>query len=196
MCCSIHGIRISRRVSAVLAITAPIVLAFVMYPYWEGARSVRLVSVEKNLFMPKTMTHYRSVAIHSEHELQKLIQNVKDGMRTSFDDTGAKGGWLDFWCRDFETGVKAAGLDFTKESLILIPHTEGSGSIDVGLSWPWLRAKTLVCRIWRRVPSARTADMAYHCFALIVPNDKVAHVAVWVRGQHKETLSIEVKKAE
>jgi hypothetical protein len=178
----------------VVTLVVTIVLAYFAYPYWNGARSVRFVMIEKNLFKPKTMTPFRSVAIRSDEELQEVIANLWNGMKPFLDDKETEGYWRDS-CDTFESAIKAAEVDFAKESLILIPHPAGSGSITVGLSRPWLRSKTLVCTVWRHVPSVCTMDMAYHCFALVVQNDKVDDVEVWAHGQ-RETLSLAKKNAD
>ncbi len=83
---------------------------------------------------------------------------------------------------DFAAAIHGAGLDFSKESLVLLRHSEGSGSTAVNFNTPVLDGQTLVCRIDRRPAGMGTADMAYYCFALAVRKEAVTAVAVEVAG--------------
>lgn len=59
---------------------------------------------------------------------------------------------------------------------MLLPHTEGSGSIGVVLGSPVLDAGTMKLALQRTVPQVLTADMAYHCFAFAVKKAEVQRV--------------------
>lgn len=69
-----------------------------------------------------------------------------------------------------------ATVDFSDEALVLLPHTEGSGSIGVVLGSPVLDAGTMKLALQRTVPQVLTADMAYHCFAFAVKKAEVQRV--------------------
>jgi hypothetical protein len=79
----------------------------------------------------------------------------------------------------FEDALRDAKLDFSKEALVLLRHTEGSGSVPVTFETPFLRERALVCEIrGRPIPSGYggTADMAYYCFAVAVSKAHVSEV--------------------
>ncbi len=83
----------------------------------------------------------------------------------------------------FLKALKEAKIDFDTEALVLLRHTEGSGSVRVAFAPPELDGKTLVCRITREEPETGTADMAYYAFALAVRKDKVDAVVFKSRGR-------------
>jgi hypothetical protein len=173
----------------VFAILAGLVVAFSLSPYLRAFSSCRRVAVQDKLFRPDNMFPYRSRVVRSERDLQKLLLDMHAPMKHFVWDKGIEEYWLKR-CRAFELAVRAARLDFSKESLVLIPHQEPSGSIEVGMSMPDLRSKELNCRIWRKRPGACNDDMGYHCFAMIVKNDKIDQVRISVDGEHKESISI------
>jgi hypothetical protein len=90
----------------------------------------------------------------------------------------------------FVEGLKKAKIDFTKEALVLLRDTEGSGSNKVTLLPPELKGKTLICRLQRVVPPIGTADIADYCFALAVDRGQIAEVRFEVQGQKAVTLAV------
>lgn len=79
----------------------------------------------------------------------------------------------------FKEGLKKGKVDFEKEVLILIPHTETSGSNIVTLEKPSKDGITLECRIIRKPAEFGTEDMAYYCFALAVRKSLIGKVEIW-----------------
>lgn len=79
----------------------------------------------------------------------------------------------------FEDALLNAKLDFNKEALVLLRHTEGSGSVQVIFEKPVLQDSKLLCEI-RGIPIppgyGGTADVADYCFALAVSKSRVSHV--------------------
>ena len=79
----------------------------------------------------------------------------------------------------FEDALVNAKLDFSKEALVLLRHTEGSGSVRVAFETPVLSDRNLLCKIeGRPIPPGYggTADMAYYCFAVAVSKAQVSKV--------------------
>ncbi len=79
----------------------------------------------------------------------------------------------------FEDALRNAKLDFSKEALVLLRHTEGSGSVKVAFETPVLKGRKLLCEIkGKPIPPGYggTADMAYYCFALAVSKAHVSEV--------------------
>ena len=79
----------------------------------------------------------------------------------------------------FKEGLKKAKVDFEKEVLILITHTETSGSNIVTFEKPSKDGITLECRIIRKPAEFGTEDMAYYCFALAVRKSLIGKVEIW-----------------
>jgi len=76
-----------------------------------------------------------------------------------------------------------AKINFEKEALVLLRHSEGSGSTSVTFKKPVLMGKKLVCTITRKVPQVGTANMAYYCFAVVVRKSDLDEVEVQVKGR-------------
>lgn len=102
--------------------------------------------------------NFQSMVIMSKEELDSFLK-----------DTLTQMGWHNR--REFEDALVNANVDFSKEALVLLRHTEGSGSVQVTFERPVLRERSLVCEI-RGKPfppgSGGTTDMAYYCVALAV----------------------------
>ena len=79
----------------------------------------------------------------------------------------------------FEDALLNAKLDFSKEALVLLRHSEGSGSVKVAFETPILDDRNLLCEI-RGTPIppgfGGTGDMAYYCFAVAVSKAQVSQV--------------------
>jgi len=90
----------------------------------------------------------------------------------------------------FDAALAGAKLDFAREALVLLRHTEGSGSVQVTCAMPEVKGRRLMCRIGRTEPEAGTADMAYHCFAIVVSKPDIAEIEVLVPGRPPVVLLI------
>lgn len=78
----------------------------------------------------------------------------------------------------FVSVLRTAQIDFTKSSLLLMRHTEGSGSVRIWLELAVIRGDEMVVRIGKDVPSMSNMSMAYYCFALAVPRDVAQRVRI------------------
>lgn len=161
------------------------------YPYWRGHQHVRHFKLERGQFNQDTLKPYRALVVKSDADLKDIVEGCKFAMRHR------RGGFVNphdhFWdeqCERLKDDIRTRNVDFVKETLILIPHTEGSGSIRVGLDWPHLKSKKLVLEIWRAVPFMCTCDMAYWCFAVIVPKAEVDQIEIRLEGKVLESLEL------
>jgi len=112
--------------------------------------------------------HFESQVIRSAEELEKLFDSSKDGWNKR---------------EEFEKNLKDVKFDFTKEALVLLRHTEGSGSTKVTFEEPELVGATLKCKVSRSEPEIGTADMAYYAFVLAVKKEKVKEVKFTSHGK-------------
>jgi hypothetical protein len=107
--------------------------------------------------------NFQSMVIMSKEELDSFLKDTLTQI-----GTGPR--------QQFEEALVNANVDFSKEALVLLRHTEASGSVQVTFETPVLRGRTLVCEI-RGKPfppgSGGTTDMAYYCYAVAVSK---AHV--------------------
>lgn len=101
----------------------------------------------------------------SEARLEAFIADVK-----------TQDGWNNR--EAFVSGLRADELDFAKFAMLLLRHTEGSGSVRVWLEPAVMRGDDLVVEIGKEVPPMGTKDMAYYCFALVVPLDAAKRVRI------------------
>ena len=106
----------------------------------------------------------------------KVFMSKKD-LDSFLADKSEQSGWNNR--QGFEDALLNAKVDFSKEALVLLRHTEGSGSVKVTFETPVLQDRTLLCEI-RGHPFppgyGGTADMAYYCFAVAVSKAQVSQV--------------------
>ena len=77
----------------------------------------------------------------------------------------------------FVDALRNANIDFTREALVLLRHTEGSGSVRVTFETPTLVDHKLVCQIrGKALTGGGTMDMAAYCFAVVVSRSAVTEV--------------------
>lgn len=123
-----------------------------------GAEAFRILPI------PKSENGYDSFAsgqFESHEQLDAFLKTL-----------AGKPGWNER--KRFEDALKNAKIDFKTERLVLLRHTEGSGSIDVQFLRPEMKGAELRCGIARKEPGgAGTTDMAYYCFALVLQRDAV-----------------------
>ena len=103
-----------------------------------------------------------------------MSQNDLDSF---LNDTSTQTGWNNR--QGFEDALRNAGVDFAKEALVLLRHSEGSGSVQVTFETPILQGRNLLCEIrGKPIPPGYggTADMAYYCFAVAVSKSQVSQV--------------------
>src|SRR5688572_20898458 len=108
-------------------------------------------------------THFESIALLSKSDLDSLLK------KTSARPWNHR--------REFVDGLVNANVDFSKEALVLLRHTERSGSVNVEFKTPVLQGRNLVCEIaGKPIPDGfgGTGDMAEYCFAVVVSK---AHVS-------------------
>ncbi len=91
---------------------------------------------------------------------------------------------------DFDDALKRAAPDFDRESLVLLRHTEGSGSVRVNLRNPHVVDRRLVLQIERTETEIGTAVMAYYCFALAVVKGEVTSVSLEAPGRKPVVLPL------
>jgi hypothetical protein len=88
----------------------------------------------------------------------------------------------------FVDALQNANIDFAREALVLLRHSEGSGSVRVTFETPTLSDRKLVCQIrGKSLTGGGTMDMAYYCFAVVVSRSLVGEVELHaVVGGFKE----------
>jgi hypothetical protein len=109
--------------------------------------------------------------------LASIVFMSKKDLDSFLTDTSTQIGWNNR--QGFEDALLNAKLDFSKEALVLLRHTEGSGSVKVTFETPILQGRNLLCEIrGRPIPPgyAGTGDMAYYCFAVVVSKAQVSQV--------------------
>jgi len=119
--------------------------------------------------------NFESVAFNTKAEFDSFIAG-----------TSKQPGWNSR--QVFVDALQNAGIDFTRESLVLLRHDEGSGSVQVTFETPTLLGRKLVCQIrGKALTGGGTMDMAYYCFAVVVSRSAVSEVELRaVKGGFKE----------
>lgn len=129
----------------------------------KSTQSFRMIPILKR---ENGYSNFASIAIRSQNELDSFLK-----------DTSKQLGWNNR--QEFETALRNAKLDFTKEVLVLLRHNEGSGSVKVTFETPILQDRKLLCEIRGRAFApgyGGTADMAYYCFAVVVSKADVSQI--------------------
>jgi hypothetical protein len=142
----------------------------------EEASSFRIIPIPKR---EHGYSNFNSAVIASQNDLDMFLQ--KDSKRQGM-------GWNNR--EDFEKTLARAKIDFNRESLVLLRHTEGSGSVQVNFRKPLFKEKRIICLIDRKEPEMGTADMAYYCFALAVAKTDVTDVELRISGRTVIILSV------
>lgn len=83
-----------------------------------------------------------------------------------------------------------AGIDFQTEAVVLARYTLGSGTFKVSMLTPEDDGNEVLIRIVRDQPQSATTDMAYHCFAVVVPKSRWERVRIKTIDGPDEILKI------
>ena len=143
----------------------------------EAEPSVRTIPIAKR---EHGYSNFHTTAIASQAALDRFLET----------ESKAEGmGWNNRVA--FDRAIAAAGLNFEKEVLVLLRHTEGSGSVQVDFRPPTVESGKVICRIGRREPETGTADMAYYCFALAVPKSGITAVEIRASGREAIIMPLE-----
>ena len=124
-------------------------------------------------------SNFETTVIGSQAALDQFLKG---------DQQGGDMGWNNR--QEFIEALDRANLDFEKEQLVLLRHTEGSGSVRVEFHPPRVEGQTVICRISRTVPEMGTADMAFYCFALAVTKTGPTEVQLTVDGRAPVTVPL------
>jgi hypothetical protein len=136
----------------------------------ESGQAFRVIPIPKK---ENGYGGFETIAFMSKSDLDRFLK-----------ETATQIGWNHR--KEFEDALRNANVDFSKEALVLLRHTEGSGSVRVAFEPPVLQGRNLICEILGKpIPPGYggTADMAYYCFAVAVSKAQVSQVKLEaVRG--------------
>jgi hypothetical protein len=133
----------------------------------ERAQSFKIIPIPTR---ENGYSNFASIVIMSKADLDSFLT-----------ETSRQIGWNNR--QGFEDALLNAKLDFSKEALVLLRHTESSGSVQVTFETPILQGRNLVCEIrGKPIPPGYggTADMAYYCFAVAVSKSQISKVELQV----------------
>jgi len=112
---------------------------------------------------------------HGYGNFESIALNTKADFDSFIAGTSRQGGWNSRAA--FVDALRNANIDFTREALVLLRHTEGSGSVRVTFETPTLVDHKLVCQIrGKALTGGGTMDMAAYCFAVVVSRSAVTEV--------------------
>lgn len=138
--------------------------------------------------------YFKIIPIPSEEHGYSNFESIVIATQDELDAFLAKGsneqgmGWNNR--AGFENALNAGALDFKKQALVLLRHTEGSGSTEIHFLNPEIKAKRLVARVERKEFEVGVDVVAFYCFALNVPKSDVTEVQWRVPGQKPVILQI------
>ncbi|MDP8239031.1 MAG: hypothetical protein P9X24_08065 [Candidatus Hatepunaea meridiana] len=156
-----------------------LVIIFVVgWSYVNGLNPFRIIPIRA---CENGYSNFKSTVIVSENDLEDFLKK-----------TCMRFGWNNR--KDFEETLYNAEVDFHKEALVLLRHSDCSGSITVRIETPVLKSKTLYCRISRNVPLIATCDLVSYCLAIAVDKDAVHKVEFNNNQNKKVQLTISEEK--
>ncbi len=126
----------------------------------RGSESFRVIPIPKR---ENGYSNFASIAFTSRDEFDSFVKR-----------TSTQIGWNNR--KEFEDALRSANVDFAKEALVLLRHTEPSGSVQVTFETPTLEDGKLVCEIRGKAIHVGTADMAFYGFAVAVSKSAVTQV--------------------
>ena len=122
----------------------------------KSTQSFRVIQIPKR----GGYSNFESIVLMSEHDMDSFLRKTATHVG-----------------QEFEDALLNAKLDFSKEALVLLRHTEGSGSVQVTFETPILQGTNLLCEIrGKPLQGGGTDDMAYYCFAVAVSKSAVSQV--------------------
>jgi hypothetical protein len=133
------------------------------------AAAVRVIPIPRE---EHGYSNFETTVITSHAELDAFLKKGADGEQMGWNDRAG-----------FEKALADANVEFERETLVLLRHTEGSGSVRVDFRAPQVKGRRIICRIDRDVPEMGTADMAFYCFALAVPKAVITELEVQIAGR-------------
>ncbi len=147
----------------------------------KRGKSFRIIPIQKK---ENGYSNFVSIALTSKDDFDSFMRR-----------TSTQIGWNNR--KGFEDALREAKVDFSQEALLLLRHTEPSGSVQVRFETPTLQERKLVCEIrGKAIPPgfAGTADMAYYCFAVVVSKSAVNQVELQTveGGFHERRLALVV----
>lgn len=129
-------------------------------PTNERSESFRVISIPKR---ENGYSNFASITFTSKDEFDSFIRH-----------TSRQIGWNNR--QGFEDALRNANIDFTQEALVLLRHSEPSGSVPVTFETPILKDTRLVCEIRGKAILGGTTDEADYCFAVVVSKSTVTQV--------------------
>lgn len=142
----------------------------------EKGASSRLIPIPER---EHGYSNFESTVITSQDELDKFLTVTSKSQETGWNNR-----------KDFDKAVDQAKIDFSREALLFIRHTEGSGSVQLTFQEPKLVKDKLILEVDRKAPQMGTADMAYYCVALAVVKKDISTVEVKVSGKEPVIISL------
>ncbi len=149
----------------------------------EAALGKEWASSRSRPFGRKTLTRarpYRRLLVpHREHGYSSntaAVITTKEAYERFLAALSKQDAWNER--EAFLSTLKEARIDFGKQALVFLRHTEGSGSVGVRLLAPVFEDGRLDCTVERAAQpdGFGTADMAFYGFALVVAKDRVKRV--------------------
>lgn len=141
----------------------------------EETASLRIIPIPKE---EHGYRNFESTVITSQSELDTFLEKASQPFM----------GWNNR--ADFEEALTQAKLDFERESLVLLRHTERSGSVHIHFRPPLVEGKRIICQVDRKEPKIGTHDMAFYCFALAVAKGDFTEVDIVISGREPILLSL------
>ena len=152
--------------------------AFATSSHAEETASTRTVPIPKR---EHGYSNFKSTVITSLDHLDRFLRKESKNKDMGWNNR-----------KEFEKAIAEAKLDFDRESLVLLRHTEGSGSVQINFREPLIKKSRAICQIDRKEPEVGTADMAFYCFAVAVVKTDILDIELKVSG--KKSIIIPLKK--
>jgi hypothetical protein len=126
---------------------------------------------------------------HGYFSLQSSVIRSAEELQALLDAQAENTGWNN--PEGFRKALLAADIDWQTEALVLLLHSESSGSIRIHLGEPVLKDGTLTLPLARKQPQGfGTADMAGYAFALVLNRQQVQKVILAPEGRDPTAVTL------
>jgi hypothetical protein len=153
--------------------------------YFFQAPTSRQIHFDPDIiFSRRSLSPYQARVVRSDAELRKLTDDMNENLKSLLFHPDRERLWSE-QIKDFEKKTQAAKIDFARECLVLVPHSDCMGTII--RTRLHLRSQTLVVNL-RRGPLGDDCGVSSRCFVWVVRSDEFSEVEVRVDGEHRETV--------
>jgi hypothetical protein len=144
----------------------------------------------RRIGIPFRVSYYEDIqsqVVASKADLDGMLESIPQPPKHHRNERNRS--WRDL--QTFRRLLLEHQIDFSREVIVLIQHTEGSGTPKVSLAHPLHDSNTrrLLLEVRSYNPGLGTRDLAAYCFAVVVPRHLADEVIITTTGNASVTVN-------